>query len=54
MWLGVNEPDERSEEVNRCADEPGDARLLSLGAGERQPVVHVALAVQNGLQRNLG
>jgi len=44
-------PDQRSEEEHRRADEPGRAVLLLLGAGERQPVVHMTLAVQDGLRR---
>lgn len=47
-------PDKIGEEVNRCADEPGGARLLSLGTGQCQPVVHVTLAMQNGLPKNPG
>lgn len=44
-------PDQVSEEESSAADEPGRVRFLRLRARQRQPVVHVTLGVQNGLER---
>jgi len=43
-------PDEEVEQEHRAADDSGRAALLVLGPGQRQPVVHVALVVHDGLR----
>ena len=44
--------DEVSEEARGAVDHAGGLRLLCLGAGDSQSIVHVALLVQDSLRRS--
>lgn len=44
-------PDEPIEEKYSAADDSGSATLLVLRARQRQPIIHVALMVHDGLKK---
>lgn len=44
-------PDEAVKEKYSTADDSGSATLLVLRAGQRQPIIHVALMVHDGLKK---
>lgn len=46
---GGTVPDKTSQERRSAADESGSVRFFFLRTRQRQPIVHMPLAVQNGL-----